>query len=465
MKWENKKKLYVFQWDINNPVQTFAHLANQPYSVFLDSARPSHPLSRYSYIGWHPFETIEAKAGRVTVTNAENQFTYRADPFQVVRERLALWGEDIKPRSDLPPFQGGAIGFFGYDLARAIERLPARAQDTGQPDMCIGLYDKVIAFDHDTGKAYLMIHADSDQKAQVHKAYIERMAALPAPAPYIGATLQWNTGRDDDSYKKDIRRIVDYIYAGDIFQANLSRRFSASVPQGFDAFAHYAHLREMNGAPYGAFLNFGDMKLASSSPERFLEVRGRDIETRPIKGTLPSSKPAEILAHSDKDRAENIMIVDLLRNDLSKVCEDHSIEIDGLCSIETFEGLHHMVSTVYGKLRGDKGAVDALRACFPGGSITGAPKIRAMEIIEELEPHRRGAYCGAIGYIGFDGSMDTAITIRTLVYDGDTVHLQTGGGITAASDAQTELDETLTKAQKMFESFDNGIRMRNVKAG
>lgn len=462
MKWENKKKLYVFQWDVNSPVQTFAHLANQPYSVFLDSARPSHPLSRYSYIGWHPFETIESKAGRVTITNAENQFTYRADPFQVVRERLALWGEDTKPRSDLPPFQGGAIGFFGYDLARAIERLPAHTQHTGQSDMCIGLYDKIIAFDHDTGKAFLMIHAESDQKAQVCKAYIERMAALPAPAPYMGATLEWTTERDDDSYKNDIRRIVDYIYAGDIFQANLSRRFSAGLPQGFDAFAHYAHLREINGAPYGAFLNFGDMKLASASPERFLEVRGRDIETRPIKGTMPSSKPAEMLANSEKDRAENIMIVDLLRNDLSKVCEDHSIEIDGLCSIETFEGLHHMVSTVYGKLRGDKGAVDALRACFPGGSITGAPKIRAMEIIEELEIHRRGAYCGAMAWMGYDGAMDSAITIRTLVYEADRVHLQTGGGVTAESNAEREVEETLTKAAKMFESFAPAAAKRQV---
>lgn len=454
MGWENKKKLYVFQWDIKDPVQSFAPLAKLPYSIFLDSSRPSHPLSRYSYICWHPFETIESKDGRVTITNAENQFTYKADPFQVVRERLALWGENTKTRADLPPFQGGAAGFFGYDLARGIERLPAKAQETTQPDMCIGLYDKVLAFDHHTGKTFLMIHAENERKAALHKAVLERMTQTPAPVFYNGTALSWTAQRNDDEYRKDISRVIDYIYAGDIFQANLSRRFTARLPEHFDAFAHYAHMRTINGAPYSAFLNFGTITLASASPERFLEVRGRDVETRPIKGTMPSTSPAETLAKSEKDRAENIMIVDLLRNDLSMVCEDHSIEIDGLCSVETFEGLHHMVSTIYGKLRGDKGAIDALRACFPGGSITGAPKIRAMEIIDEIEPHRRGAYCGATGYIGFDGSMDTAITIRTLVYEGNTVHLQSGGGITAASDPQSELDETLIKASKIFKSFE-----------
>lgn len=450
MNWGLKKKLYVFQWDNFNPVQSFAPLAAQPYSIFLDSSRNGHALNRMSYICWHPFETIESKDGRITITNAEHQFTYAADPFQVVRERLALWGEDVKTQKDLPAFQGGAAGFFGYDLARGIEKFPTQAPKNDQPDMCIGLYDKVLAFDHARSKAHLMIRAENEEQALTHKAYLERLVCN-APPEFSGTDLQWSTGKDDEAYKKDIQRVIDYIYAGDIFQANLSRRFTAALPKNFDAFAHYTHLRNMNGAPYGAFLNFGGVKLASSSPERFLEVRGRNVETRPIKGTHIS---AGALADSDKDRAENIMIVDLLRNDLSKVCEDHSVEVTDLCKIETFEGLHHLVSTVHGKLRGDQSALDALRACFPGGSITGAPKIRAMHIIEALEPHRRGAYCGTIGYIGFDGSMDTSITIRTLVYEGGTVQLQTGGGITAQSDPQTELEETLTKARKIFESFE-----------
>lgn len=449
MSFGSRKKLYVFQWDRFDPVQSFAALAAQPYSIFLDSSRPAHPLSRISYLCWHPFETIESKDGRVTITNADNQFSYAADAFQVVRERLALWGEDVKTRSDLPAFQGGAAGYFGYDLARGLERLPAHAAKTNQPDLCIGLYDKVLAYDHESGVATLMVRADNAADAKKHKAYIDWMMMGDAPR-FESCDLDWRSERDDASYKADILRVIEYIYAGDIFQANLSRRFSASLPGDFDAYAHYRHLREINGAPYGAYMNFGEVKLASCSPERFLEVRGRNVETRPIKGTHTSK---EILEQSEKDRAENVMIVDLLRNDLSKVCEDHSIEVDNLCMIESFEGLHHMVSTVRGKLRGDQSGVDALRACFPGGSITGAPKIRAMEIIDALEPHRRGAWCGAIGYAGFDGSMDTAITIRTLVYEGGQVHLQTGGGITAQSDPQAELDETLTKARKMFESF------------
>lgn len=449
MRWGQKKRLFVFPWQGLDPVESFAPLANLPYSVFLDSSKKNHPLSRYSYIGWHPFETIESRCGRVTITNADHQFTYAAEAFQVVRERLALWGENVKTRDNLPPFQGGGIGYFGYDLARGLENLPAHAAQTEQPDMCIGLYDKVIAFDLASGEAYLMIHATDEETANTHKAYIENITNGDVPS-FTGADMAWRTEREDAAYKADIARVVEYIYAGDIFQANLSRRFSATLPDDFDAFAQYSHLRAINGAPYGAFLNFGDVKLASCSPERFLEVKGRDVETRPIKGTHIS---AESLAQSEKDRAENIMIVDLLRNDLSKVCEDHSVEVEKLCAIESFEGLHHLVSTVRGRLRGDMSALDALRACFPGGSITGAPKIRAMQIIEELEPHRRGAYCGAIGYVGFDGSMDTSIAIRTLVHEGSTVHLQTGGGITAQSDPQAELDETLVKAEKIFQSF------------
>lgn len=460
MSWGAKKKLYVFQWDKLDPVDSFAPLAAQPYSIFLDSAKPGHDLNRVSYLCWHPFETIEARGGRITITNADHQFTYAADPFQVVRERLALWGDGFKPQAGLPAFQGGAAGFFGYDLARGIEKLPSRATKTTQPDMCIGLYDKVLAFDHASGQAHLMIRAESAAEAKRHKAYIEwTMGERPQ---FGGCDLDWRSERSDEQYKADIKRVVEYIYAGDIFQANLSRRFSADVPHEFDAFSHYIRLREVNAAPYGAFLNFGDVKLSSASPERFLEVRGRTVETRPIKGTMPSSLPAAALAESDKDRAENIMIVDLLRNDLSKVCEDHSIEVPDLCKVETFEGLHHLVSTVRGKLRGDQSAMDALRACFPGGSITGAPKIRAMQIIDELEPNRRGAYCGAIGYVGFDGTMDTSISIRTLVYERGKVHLQTGGGITAQSDAQGELDETLTKARKMFESFEDAGALKKT---
>lgn len=455
MTYGQTKRLFVYDWRIAGPAESFAPLAPQPYSLFLDSAREGHPLARYSYICWHPFETIEACGNRVTVTNPDHQFTYAADIFRVIRERISLWGDELKHKKGLPPFVGGAAGYFGYDLARTIEKLPFKKGSGKTPDLCIGLYNKVLAFDHQAGTAQLMIWAEDEARALTHKKYLEDLVtespAIPVAEPSF--PVQWNADKDDKRFEKDIARVIEYIYAGDIFQANLARRYSAALPLSFDPYAHYRSLRDVNAAPYGAYMNFGSVVLASCSPERFLEVKDRVIETRPIKGTLPSSRPASELADSEKDRAENIMIVDLLRNDLSKTCEDHSIEITKLCDIETFEGLHHMVSTVRGRLRGDQSALDALRACFPGGSITGAPKIRAMEIIHELEESSRGPYCGTIGWIGFNGDMDTAITIRTIVYEGGRATLHAGAGITALSDPVAEVREMALKAEKILGSF------------
>ena len=459
---ERQKRLFVYPWQGPDAAASFAPVSKIPYSLFLDSARSGHDLSRYSYVLWHPYETIESKDGRVTVTNAEHQFTYAADIFKVVRERISYWGEGRKIQKDLPPFQGGAAGFFGYDLARQIEKLPNRTKKNAQPDACIGLYDCVLAFDHQKNTATLMIAAATEKEALVHKKIIEDCVLAHQEKRFEPYEFAWDAEKDDTAFRKDIAKVIDYIHAGDIFQANLSRRFSADVPPSFDAYAHYRQLRVLNAAPYAAFMNFGALTLASSSPERFLEVKDRVIETRPIKGTMPSNLPTSALHESEKDRAENVMIVDLLRNDLSKVCEDHSIGVTKLCDVESFEGLHHMVSTVRGTLRGDMGPMDAMRACFPGGSITGAPKIRAMEIIEELETHRRGAYCGAMAWMGYNGAMDSAITIRTLVYENGKVHLQTGGGITAESVSETELAETLTKATKLFESFAAALSAKHV---
>jgi para-aminobenzoate synthetase component 1 len=449
---DRKKRLYVYDWP-ETPVNTYAPLAAEPYSLFLDSSRESHPLSRYSYVLGHPFETIESKDGLVTVTNRENNVSFAASSFDVVKERLSLWGENFSTRASLPPFQGGACGFFGYDLVREIEKIPVKAKRSSMPDMCIGLYDKIVAFDHQNRKACLIIHAEEEKTALVHKSWLEKKIGEKQPYSYLPLSIAWESERSEDDYKKDVQKVIDYIYAGDIFQANLTRSMTAQIPASFNPFAHYAHLREINSAPYGAYMNFGGFVLASSSPEEFLKVQNRRIETRPIKGTSPASESPDILADSEKNRAENIMIVDLLRNDLSRVCEEHSIEVETLCGIETFEGLHHMVSTVTGTVRADMDCLDVLRCCFPGGSITGAPKIRAMEIIEELEPDRRGPYCGVMGYIGFNQCMDTAITIRTLIYADGKIQLQTGGGVTARSEPEKEFQETLTKAEKILESF------------
>lgn len=454
MNWTNQRKMFVYPWHGAEAWRVFSALADQPYSLFFDSNRPSHSLSRYSYICWKPFETIECKDGRIVITNDDNQFNYSGDPFVALRERLALRSDNIRHDKKLPPFQGGAAGFFGYDLGRSLEKIPSVAkQDESMPDMCVGLYDKILAYDHTNKLSFLIINASDENSALGEKDYIESLKIVDTP--YHPEPVSWHAKKSEQDFKKDISKVIDYIYAGDIFQANLSRRFTAQLPDQFNAYTHYTHLRQTNSAPFSAFMNFGDVKLASCSPERFLNVTGRAVETRPIKGTLPSSQNSDILRQSQKDKAENAMIVDLMRNDLSKTCEDHSVEVTNLCNIETFEGLHHMVSTVQAKLKGDKTAIDVLRACFPGGSITGAPKIRAMEIIEELEPDRRGPYCGAMGFVGFDGTMDTNVAIRTLVYNKNTVSLQTGGGIVSDSDPVAELNETLTKADKIFSSFDS----------
>lgn len=466
-------KLYSYaidQWDALHIGTAFAAA---PYTLWFDSADRSHKLARYSFIAFHPFETIESKNGRITVTNRDQQLSLRGDAFTILQDRIAAYDIDIKDDPNLPPFQCGAAGYFGYDLARGLERLPDTTPDNPAiPDMAIGLYDKVCAFDHHTGKAWFLTLAASDTIAQANlnilRAAVEHAPPIPAPVSFEPL---WQ-GRDQaDGYKAKVRRVIDYIHAGDIFQANLSQQFHAALPAGFDAFAHYCTLRRVNPAPFASWMNFGNVRIASASPERFLFLRDRKVETRPIKGTRPRrSDPAadagmsDELARSAKDRAENAMIVDLLRNDISKVCDDHSVEVPQLCAIESFASVHHLVSVVTGTLRADHDAVDLLRACFPGGSITGAPKVRAMEIIEELEPVRRGPYCGAIGYIGFGGTMDTNIVIRTLVYDGQNVSFNVGGGIVADSDPAGEYQETLDKGRALFRSFEPQDTARTRKA-
>ena len=451
----------VLELPYSNPAQVFAHLQHLPYALFLDSADQTHTDSRYSFICAFPAETIEAKNGRITVSNEREQTTYEGDPFAVLKDRVAAFENAHKTLPDLPPFQGGAAGFFGYDLGRGIEDIPNTAKDTPDMiDMAVGLYDQVLAFDHERGKSWLITHGANDiLSAQKQQSFLDILKSEPETKQ--DAPLNWSSNFTQDEYENAVDRIIDYIYAGDIFQANLSQRFDAQLPQHFCAYTHYMKMRETNAAPFAGFMNLNEIKISSASPERFLRIEDKKVETRPIKGTAPrhidpikDKQNRDALENSEKDRAENTMIVDLLRNDLSKSCEADSIEVKDLCKLESFARVHHLVSTVTGELRDDQTPIDLLRACFPGGSITGAPKIRAMEIIEELEPSRRGPYCGSMGYIGFDGTMDTNILIRTLVYHHDQVSFQVGGGIVADSDHAAEYQETLDKADAIFQSFE-----------
>ncbi|MFP4313266.1 MAG: aminodeoxychorismate synthase component I [Alphaproteobacteria bacterium] len=456
-------KPYILEMNDLNALEVFKRVQHLPYSLLLDSADEAHPDARHSFVACMPVEMIEAKNGIIVVTNAKEQKTIEdTDPFSFVQKRLQHYRLSVLQNPELPPFHGGAAGFFGYDLGRSIENLPEHSKDNPEmPDMTIGIYDQVFAWDHQTRTGMLITHSDSEQKAEVKQQHFLNLLEQKAPSfDFEGLDIEWNSNFTQERYEEQVQKIIDYIHAGDIFQANMSQRFDADLPQDFDAFAHYTSLREISPAPFAGFFNLGNIKISSSSPERFLTVRGEQVETKPIKGTRPHVEDEVLdtvyrnsLENSEKDRAENIMIVDLLRNDLSKVCRGDSVKVPKLCELESFKTVHHLVSTITAKLRQGYNALDLLRACFPGGSITGAPKIRAMEIIEELEPTRRSPYCGSLGYIGFDGNMDTNILIRTLIFQDNKVSFQVGGGIVADSNPQEEYEETLTKATGIFASF------------
>ena len=442
-----------------DPAEVFATLAGEAFAMLFDSALPSERLGRHAYIAALPTRTLTAKDGVVALDGRR----FEGDPFAVLADELA---RNPRPTlSGLPPFQGGAAGYFGYELCHHLESLPAPADDDmGFADMALGFYDAVAAFDVIDRRAWIIAQgAHATRRAGALRERLADGAAPPAPTP----ALAWASNFSRAGYEAAVAQVIEYIHAGDIFQANLSQRFQALLPAGADAYAMYRRLRLVNPAPFAAYLNLGDAQVLSSSPERFLKLTGDGVEARPIKGTRPRGRNpaedaalAENLLASEKDRAENVMIVDLLRNDISKVCRDHSVAVPELCSLESYARVHHLVSAVSGRLRDGLGAVDLLRACFPGGSITGAPKVRAMEIIAELEPTRRGPYCGAIGFIGFDGAMDTNIAIRTVALKHGRAVFQVGGGIVAESDPAAEYHETLAKAEALFAAFEASPQAR-----
>jgi para-aminobenzoate synthetase component 1 len=423
-----------------------------PGLVFLDSALQHETLGRYSFIAADPLHRLVTRGDATTIDGVP----FAGSPFDAIEHLLARYPAEQVP--DLPPFQTGLAGQFGYGLRHQVETVPVHARaDHGFPDLELGWYDVVVAVDHWERRAFIFAGGDqAEARTAWALARLDRKAQFPAPSWEIEPEPDLTA----DQYRRAVRRTIDYIEAGDIYQANITQRFQADLPQGFDRLALYADLRQRNPATFAAFIDFGETALLSSSPERFLKVEGGVIETRPIKGTRPrGSNPAldaalgrELLA-SEKDRAENLMIVDLLRNDLGRVAKLGSVEVPVLIGLESYATVHHLVSVVTAELDDGKSAVDLLRAAFPGGSVTGAPKIRAMEIIAELEPTERGPYCGAIGYLSAGGATDTNIVIRTILIDGDRISFQVGGGIVADSDPQAEWEESLTKAKALIETL------------
>ena len=431
----------------------FEAIADLPWAVFLDSGRHYPAQSRYDILSAQPYVRLVTR-GALTEIYGDAIELSREDPFSLVRRVLA---PDPSCGGELP-FCGGAIGYFGYDLARRLERLPAIAEDAERiPEMAIGIYDWAVVVDHLERRSWLVGQGrdpDTDLKWSRLVATFSEPPAEKQRAPFrILSPVSSNLTHD--AYARAFRKIRGYIHDGDCYQVNLAQRFSAAASG--DPWLAYQRLRIINPAPFAAYFNTPYAQILSASPERFLKVADGRVESKPIKGTRPRAGHArldaeliEALQASGKDRAENLMIVDLLRNDLSKNCALGSVRVPKLFEVESYATVHHLVSTVTGELREGRDAVDLLRGCFPGGSITGAPKLRAMQIIEELEPHRRGIYCGAIGYIGFDGGMDANIAIRTLVHSHGVVRCWAGGGIVADSRLEEEYQETFDKAAAML---------------
>jgi anthranilate synthase component 1 len=446
----------TFIEDCETPVSAFLKLrglAPGEPAFLLESADQGQRVGRWSFIGFRPRSVLRW-------TLAEG-----GDPYALAAEHVARF--DQAPMQDAPPFTGGAVGFFGYDLVRAVEPLGDPPPDPlGLPDMALMLSDALVVFDHLRHTVTIIANADLQAQPEVDRAYAEAAATIeqvrevlagPVPrgepvAPGSRPVPEFESNMERERFEAMVARIVEYIYAGDAFQVVPSQRWSAHVP--IEAFSIYRGLRAVNPSPYMYFLDFGDFQVAGASPEPLLTVTGRHVSTKPIAGTRPrGSSPeedrrieVELLA-DEKERAEHVMLVDLGRNDLGRVCEYGTVTVDELMEIELYSHVMHIVSSVSGTLREDVGAMDALRSVLPAGTLSGAPKVRAMQIIDELEPIKRGGYGGAIGYLSYAGDLDTAIHIRTVVVKDGEAHVQAGGGTVADAKPDYEYLESAAKAQ------------------
>jgi anthranilate synthase component I len=468
--------------DCETPVSAFLKLRDEGPCFLLESAEQGR-LGRYSFLGFKPRSVLRWSGGVLSEWPGERpagepERRHPApDPYAAVSEHLGRYR--LPPVDDLPPFAGGAVGFFGYDLVRTVEPLGEPKPDPlGLPDMALMVSDALVVFDHMRHELTLMAYALCDREGDVDAAYAEALRALVEARERLrGPVPRMDAERDHDAvteftsnmtraeFEAHVRRIVEYIHAGDAFQVVPSQRFSAPAP--VEAFSIYRGLRTINPSPYMYFLDFGDFQIAGASPEPLVKVSGRRAETRPIAGTYPRGsseeedrRRADELLRDPKERAEHVMLVDLGRNDLGRVCEYGSVQVDELMVVEAYSHVLHIVSQVSGTLRPEVTAMDALRAVLPAGTLSGAPKVRAMQIIDELEPHKRGSYGGAIGYLGFNGDLDTAIHIRTVVVKDGTVHVQAGGGTVADAKPDYEYEESVNKARAVFAAVDLAARQR-----
>jgi para-aminobenzoate synthetase component 1 len=469
----------VREIQIPSPLAALHALAEMKYPFLLHTSAPDR-RSRWSFFGAVPFH----------VARDGDWDAARRGARAFARE--AGFGGSDEARA-LAPFTGGVVGYWSYDFARRFERLPEIARDDfRRPDFVLGFYDVIGTFDHETGTCRLFSSGLPERGPARLRRAASRLDAFTGRI--LGLWDEFESSRPREAlegsepcavstmtprrYRENVEAIREFIRAGDIYQANLSQRWTLRLPERMPltrGYELYRALARLSPSPFSAYLQCGDHAVVSASPERFLELRGRTVETRPIKGTRPrggnpvadARLAAELLA-SEKDRAENVMIVDVLRNDLGRVCDPGSVETTGMCELESFRDVHHLTSTVTGRLRLDLDAFDLLKACFPGGSITGAPKLRAMEILESLEPVRRHIYTGAIGYVDWRGDADWNIAIRTALVTGHGIHFAAGGGITIDSDPDAEYEESLAKVKGMrraLEACYGPIALEGLPAG
>ena len=457
-----------------SPLEAFERLKEGRFGFFLDSGMDPQRLGRFSFIGSDPFLVLSMRGNEGVLIRDAEKSTLTGNPFEILGHLLETY--HLEPQSSPVPFVGGAVGYLSYDLCHFIEKLPGTAvDDLKLPECYFGFYDLVLAFDNLSGKTYIvsagfpeMSEAERIARAARRIAEMkERLAQAPGHstkkivvarslAPGRKVTLKGNFTHEE--YVAAVEKARQYIIAGDIFEVNLSQRFETEL--SIAPWELYKRLRQINPAPFASYLDFDGITVASASPERFLQLRGDLVETRPIKGTRRRGKTreedealAKELVASVKDRAENIMIVDLERNDLGRVCRFGSVKATELAILETFPTVFHLTSTVVGRLKEGNNGIDLLKATFPGGSITGAPKVRSMEIIDELEPTRRSIYTGSIGYFGFNGDLDLNIAIRTFLVKDGKAYFQVGGAVVYDSDPEAEYQETLDKGKALVDAL------------
>ncbi|MEG0098407.1 MAG: aminodeoxychorismate synthase component 1 [Citrobacter sp.] len=446
--------IITLPWRQDAAERYFSTISHKPWAMLLHSGHADHPHNRYDILVADPITTLTTRAEQTIVHDKDGITNTIDDPMTVLRS--VLTSLDIQPDYNPNlPFQGGALGLFGYDLGRRFESLPNTAErDISLPDMAIGIYDWALIVDHQLKTMSLLSHTD----VQARLNWLENQST-PTHKPFA-LTSAWQSNMSREQYGEKFRQVQRYLHSGDCYQVNLAQRFQAQY-QG-DEWLAFMRLNHTNRAPFSAFIRLEEGAILSLSPERFIQLENQQIQTRPIKGTLPrldspdaDRLQAQTLANSPKDRAENLMIVDLMRNDIGRVAVPGSVKVPELFVVEPFPAVHHLVSTITARLPETLHATDLLRAAFPGGSITGAPKVRAMEIIDELEPQRRNAWCGSIGYLSFCGNMDTSITIRTLTAVDGQIYCSAGGGIVADSQEYAEYQETFDKVNRILHQLEN----------